>query len=102
MNGPDRIDILAKAREREGLRRERTLTEQDVDIFLAAVEKFPRSNVVVFAGRGAYVPAGLKWPAPMTLVEWLPTHRVAVVSECDARRPRSKGPWVTVDGKKEV
>lgn len=99
---PSKEEILKKAREREGLRRERTLTEQDVEIFLAAVQKYPASHVCVYAQRGAYVPAGRKWPEPMTLAEWLPRHAVAVVSECDARRPRAKGPWVTVDGKKEV
>lgn len=99
---PLKDELFHKAREREGMRRERILTDQDVEIFLAAVAKYPASKIAVFAGRGDYAPASQKVPTMMTVLEWLPLHGVAVASECDARRPRSKGPWVTVDGKKEV
>ena len=94
--------LLAQAREREGLRRERTATEEDADIFLAAVARYPDKSVIVYAGRGSYAPASRKLAAPMTVLEWIPSLQRAVASECDARRPRARGPWVTVDGKKEV
>lgn len=104
MSGLDRAgaDLLAEARRREGLRRERIATEEDVAIFFSAVARYPAQSVIVYAGRGDYAPASQKFVTQITVLEWIPSLQRAVASECDARRPRGKGPWVTVDGKREV
>lgn len=99
-------DILARARVLEGRRTERTLTESDARVFLATVGRYPTAKVRVYAQRGAFVATKYKYSAPITILEYTPDDVVGpaqiVVSEGDAKRPHGKGPWVTVNGRKEV
>ena len=104
MTGADGASLLEAARRLEGGRRERALEEHDVAVFLATIRKYPGSRISVYAGRGAYVPNSYG-RATMTVLDYWPAAdggpRVAV-SEGDARRPKGRGPWVEVDGKKEI
>lgn len=98
--------LLAIAKEREGGRRTRTLTEADVRVFLATVKTHPDKSVRVYANRGDFVPVSYRYRAPITMLEYWPDEGDkrggACVSEGDAKRPHGKGPWVTVNGRKEV
>lgn len=98
--------ILAIAKEREGGRRVRTLAEADVRVFLATVKTHPDESVRVYANRGEFVPRSYKYRAPITILEYWPDEGDkrggACVSETDAKRARGKGPWVTVNGRREV
>jgi hypothetical protein len=97
--------ILDLAREREAGRRERTLTDADVTIFLATVRKYPTQPIRVYAQRGAFVSKSYGCRAPITTLEYFPATDGlpggACISEADARRPRGKGPWVMVNGRQE-
>lgn len=97
--------FLEHARRLENGRRDRVLTEHDILVFQEAVRQHPDSRVVVYAGRGAYVPQNYG-PAKMTIIEYWPAKDGQppgmAVTEGDARRPKGRGPWVEVDGKKEV
>lgn len=99
-------ELLARAREIEGRRVDRTLTEADCMVFIDAVRKHPTSRIRVWAGRGWFVPLKFQFHAPITILEYTPADGYGpaqtVVSEGDARRPAGKGPWVEIDGKKEI
>ena len=98
--------ILAEAKVREGGRRERVLQEHDVALFLATVRRYPDAKVRVYADRGAFVANKYNYRAPITVLEYWPATADApagvVVSEADAKRPHGRGPWATVNGRKEV
>jgi hypothetical protein len=93
--------ILARARSIEGRRAERTLTEADVWLFLACVQKRPTDRVRVYAQRGAFAPKNQKLATPITVLEYTPAdeHGPAQmsVSETDARRPHGRGRYVECD-----
>lgn len=97
--------ILSLAREKEAGRRERILTERDVTTFLALVAKYPKSRLVVYASRGEFVPQNYPGRARVTTLEFWPAkdgHAAgACVSEADAHRPRARGAWCEVDGRRE-
>ncbi len=97
--------ILALAREKEAGRTERLLAERDVDVFLALVQRYPKSRIVVYAERGTFVPQNYPGRARVTTLEFWPAkdgHAAgACVSEADAHRPRARGAWCEVDGRRE-
>lgn len=98
--------IVSLARDREAGRKERIINERDVEIFLATVAKYPASTIRVYANRGEFVAKGYKFAAPISCLEYWPETPArpagACVSEVDAKRPHSRGPWVSVDGRREV
>lgn len=98
--------LLARARYVEGRRSERILTQADANVFLSAVQHHPASRIRVFGSRGAFVPLKQAFRAMITLIEYTPADGYGpaqiAVTECDARRPNGKGPWLEVDGRKEL
>lgn len=98
--------ILARARTVEGRRADRVLTPADASVFVSTVARYPAGRIRVFGSRGAFAPLKQRLRAMITLIEYTPADGYGpaqvAVTECDARRPNGKGPWVEVDGRREV
>lgn len=98
--------ILARARDVEGRRVERTLTDADVMVFLSCVDRYPMSRIRTYAQRGNFVSKKRGPAALITVIEYTPADRDGPaqmsVSTVSAQRPHGRGPYVERDGQREV
>jgi len=96
-NNMNVTDIMAMAKETEGRRRSRKLTEADAAKAVEIMESGLYKAFSLYAGKGDFVSNSYKYRAPMTVINGVLTDKgwSVKVGTTDAKRSNGNGPWAS-------
>ena len=90
-------DIMNMAKEIEGRRRVRTLTEADAEKAIEIMESCLYKSFAVYANGGDFVSNSYRYRAPMSVINGTLTDNgwKVNVGTTDAKRGNGRGPWAS-------